>query len=92
MGVLNDCIESADVMDGFDMEYRRQVFRWASRQVRQTVAEKTWQAFHQTTLEDRPVAEVAKELDMTDGSIYIARSRVMTRLRELVREFEERES
>ena len=82
----------ADDTDDFDAEYRREVFRWASRQVREAVTETTWQAFHQTTLEDRPIVEVAKELDITTGSVYIARSRVMSRLRELVREFEEREA
>lgn len=78
--------------DEFNVEYRQEVFRWASRQLRQSVTERTWQAFWRTTLEDRPVALVAKELDMTPGGIYIARSRVMAQLRQLVREFEEREA
>lgn len=82
----------ADASAEFDVEYRREVFRWASHRVRASVTEKTWQAFHQTALEDRPVGEVAKKLDMTPGSVYIARSRVMARLRELVREFEERQA
>lgn len=78
--------------DQFDIEYKRETFRWASRQVRGTVTDRTWQAFWLTTMEDRSIAEVAEELGMTTGSIYIARSRMMTRLRALVRQFEERES
>jgi RNA polymerase sigma-70 factor (ECF subfamily) len=76
----------------FDAEYRREVLRWASRQVRESVAEKTWQAFWRTTMQDCPVADAARELNMTVGGIYIARCRVMARLRELAREFEEREA
>lgn len=72
----------------FDVEYRRETFRWAARQVRESVTEKTWQAFWQTTMDDRTIADVAEELEMTVGSVYIARSRVMARLRELVNEFE----
>jgi RNA polymerase sigma-70 factor (ECF subfamily) len=76
----------------FDEEYRRETFRWASRQVREMVTERSWQAFWKTTMEDQPIAEVAEELDMTTGSIYIARSRIMKQLRDLVRQFEEREA
>jgi RNA polymerase sigma-70 factor (ECF subfamily) len=81
-----------DVPDEFDAEYRRETFRWASRQVRGAVTEKTWQAFWQTTVENRPIEQVAEELGMTAGNIYVARSRVMARLRELVRELEEHEA
>jgi len=88
---LAECAAPDDASDEFDIEYRREVFRWASDQVRDTVTERTWQAFWQTTVEDSAIAEVAEKLDMRVGSVYIARSRIMTRLRELVRQFEERE-
>lgn len=84
-------LATPDVSHEFDFEYRRESFRWASRQVRETLADNTWAAFWLTTMEERPVAEVAEELDMTPGSIYIARSRIMTKLRALVRQLEERE-
>ena len=76
--------------DDFDTEYECELFRWASIQVREIVTEKTWQAFWQTTMEDRSIAEVAAELKMSVGSAYIARSRVMARLRQLVLQFQER--
>lgn len=90
--VLANCVDERERPDDFDAEYRRQVFRWAARQVRQTVTERTWQAFWQTMMKDRAIAEVADELGMTTGSIYIARSRIMARLRDLVQQFGERES
>lgn len=79
------------VSQEFEVEYRRESFRWASRRVRESVAPNTWEAFWQTTMEDRSIAEVARELGMSAGSIYIARSRIMTRLRDLVKQLEARD-
>ena len=72
----------------FELEYRREVFRWASCKVQRQVQSKTWQAFWLSTVEDRPMPSVAAALQMTIGSVYIARSRVMARLREEVRKFD----
>jgi RNA polymerase sigma-70 factor (ECF subfamily) len=72
----------------FDLEYRREVFRWAAAKVESSVTPTTWQAFWQTSVEGKPIAEAARQLRMTAGSVYIARSRVMARLRDEARRFE----
>ena len=54
----------------------------------QSVTESTWIAFQLTHIEKIPVAEAAEQLDVSPGAVYIARSRVMNRLRTLVQQFE----
>src|SRR5262245_18736069 len=54
---------SADETAVFDLEYRREVFRWAAEKVRSTVSNTTWQAFWQTSVGGRPIADVARLLN-----------------------------
>jgi RNA polymerase sigma-70 factor (ECF subfamily) len=70
------------------LEYRREVFRWAVRQVRQEFHQTTWGAFWLTAVEGRAVEVVAEELAKNPGAIYAARSRVMRRIQEKVTEYE----
>ena len=71
------------------LEYRREVFRWAARQVRNEFRQDTWDAFWLTAVEGRCVEAVAKELAKDPGAIYAARSRVMRRIRKKAAEYEQ---
>jgi len=73
------------------LEYRREVFRWAARHVRDEFQPSTWDAFWLTAVEDRPIGEVAQQLGKNRGAIYAARSRVIRRIREKVNQFEKLE-
>ena len=81
-----------DASAEFELEYERVVFRWAAVRVREVVTPATWTACYETTMHDCAVTDVAAELKMSVGSGYIARSRVMARLRELVATFEAQQS
>ena len=72
----------------FDLEYRREVFHWASKQVQQQVKDATWQAFWLTSVEQKTVARAAEILNLSIGAVHIARSRVRARLRQCVSQCE----
>ena len=44
----------------------------------------TWQAFWGTAVEGRQAQEVGAALKMTSGAVYVAKSRVLARLRDEV--------
>jgi len=71
------------------IEHRREVFRWAARQIQTEFQPDTWNSFWLTAVEGREVAEVARELNRSEGAVYAARSRVMRRLRQKVNDWEE---
>lgn len=73
----------------FLKEYRRELFRWAAVQVREQVSERQWMVFWLTSVEDRAIVDVATEFGMSIGSIYVARSRITKRIREVIRKYEE---
>jgi RNA polymerase sigma-70 factor (ECF subfamily) len=68
----------------WDLEYRRRMFAWAAEIVQTEVAEKTWRAFWMMTVEEKAAADVAKALGMTAGAAYVAKSRVIARMRERI--------
>ena len=64
-----------------EAEYRRELSRRAVEAVRGDFGEQTMAAFAGTKVDGRPAAEVAAELGLTAGAVYLAVNRVMTRLR-----------
>jgi RNA polymerase sigma-70 factor (ECF subfamily) len=68
----------------FDREYKKQLFQLVASEVKSQFAPATWQAFWRTAVEARPPAEVASELGLSVGSVYVARSRVLARIRRRV--------
>ncbi|TXT25321.1 MAG: sigma-70 family RNA polymerase sigma factor [Planctomycetota bacterium] len=86
--VLDATLAASAESDLFDHEYRQQVLAWATEQVRREFRDTTWQAFVETNINGRPIAEVASELSLSPGSVYVARSRIIARLRAKVEEFE----
>jgi RNA polymerase sigma-70 factor (ECF subfamily) len=69
-------------------EARREVFRSAAERIRPAVKESTWQAFWLTAVEARDADSVARELGLSPAAVYIARSRILARLRHEVRRWE----
>jgi RNA polymerase sigma-70 factor (ECF subfamily) len=70
----------------WDHECERRLFHWAAERVRPTVTETTWQAFWQTAVEGKRPKDVAKALGMAVAAVYMAKSRLLARLKEMIRE------
>ncbi|HEV3204297.1 MAG TPA: sigma-70 family RNA polymerase sigma factor [Gemmataceae bacterium] len=75
---------NAEAEAEFAAEFKRRAFRWAAQQVKSEFTDSTWQAFWKTGVENRPIADVAKEIGLSVGAVYIARSRVLSRLKNCV--------
>ena len=67
-------------------EARKELIRWATEQIRSEFSEATWNVFWLTAIEGVPIAEVAKSTGRSAGAVYVARYRVIARLKEKVLE------
>lgn len=66
----------------WEAEYRRHLVGRALELMRTDFAETTWRACWACAVEGRPAADVARELGVRVGTVYAARSRVLSRLRQ----------
>ena len=85
---LYEVAQSDGLVEQALLAHRRELFRWAAAKVKEQVHPATWLAFWRTSVEEAPVTDVAKELGITPGAVYIARSRVLTRLKEVLKTLE----
>ena len=68
----------------WELEYQRRLSSKAMDRVKHEFQPATWQAFLGTAVEGRPAVEVGETLKMTSGAVYVAKSRVLARLRDEV--------
>ena len=78
-----------DAEEEEEREYRRQLFRRAAEIVRARADEATWLAFSMTMIDGCAIAEAAARLGRSEGMVYAARSRIVRRLREVIRQWED---
>jgi RNA polymerase sigma-70 factor (ECF subfamily) len=65
----------------WDREYERRLFSFAAERVRHEFREQTWRAFWHTAVDGQSAQQVAGSLQMSPGAVYVAKSRVLARLR-----------
>ena len=68
----------------FEAEFERRLFRWAAEDIRKEFAPATWQAFWLTAVEGRAASEAAMTVGTSVGAVYVARSRVLARLKKRI--------
>jgi RNA polymerase sigma factor (sigma-70 family) len=90
---VQEMLERVPAPDGaetafFDSEYRRRLLFWAAEQVRGEFRKSTWDAFWLTAVEGQDPKTAARSTGISVGAVYIAKSRVMSRLRAVIEEVE----
>lgn len=65
-----------------EAEYRQSLVQQALRLMQADFQPTTWKAFWGLTAEGRPAAAVAAELGLTPRAVYLAKARVLRRLRQ----------
>jgi RNA polymerase sigma factor (sigma-70 family) len=73
----------------WELEYQRRLSTLAMDSVKHEFQPATWRAFWATAVDGKSAADIGKELGMTSGAVYVAKSRVLARLREKVSELQE---
>jgi RNA polymerase sigma factor (sigma-70 family) len=86
---LEEHPETTGELDEWDAEYEKRTFAWAAERVRKEFQERTWKAFWQTAVEGKNPTEVGNSLKMSPGAVYVAKSRVIARLREEIETLKE---
>jgi RNA polymerase sigma-70 factor (ECF subfamily) len=66
----------------WEREHDRHVMRQLLITLRPEFEPRTWAAFERFALDGLPAAEVARELQMTPNAVFVAKSRVLARLRQ----------
>jgi len=77
LAVVDDAAQAVD-----DEEYCRHLTRRALELMQAEFQPTTWRAFWEYVVNERPAAEVASELNLTENAVYLAKGRVLRRLRD----------
>jgi RNA polymerase sigma-70 factor, ECF subfamily len=85
-----DLSETSEAGEDFDQEYRAAIFQLAASRVRERVTSDTWTAFELTAIQHQTTDQVARQLSMAVGTVYVARCRVLKLLRGEVEQLEQR--
>ncbi len=72
----------------WELEYQRRLSAKAMDRVKQEFHATTWDAFLGTAVDGRGANEVALDLKMSVGAVYVAKSRVIARLRDEIKKLE----
>lgn len=76
------------IEDTWRREYQANLVRWAAGEIRDEFKLGTWDAFWRTAILGEAAEEVAAQLGLSVNALYIARSRVTTRLRQVIQSIE----
>ncbi len=76
--------DRSDLAAGWERDYQRRITALAMDRLKSEFQPKTWDAFWRTAVQDESVADVGRALSMSPGAVYVAKSRVLARLKDEV--------
>ena len=76
--------ESDCAAEHWELNHQQTLFEWAARQVCAVCKTATWTAFWEVAMKGRSPVDVAAELDMSVGAVYVAKSRVLARMKQQI--------
>jgi RNA polymerase sigma-70 factor (ECF subfamily) len=82
---------AADLSEEWERAHERRLAALAMERVRPEFQPATWQAFTLTAVEGRAAQEAGRKLGMSQGAVYVAKSRVLARLKEEVQRLQQEE-
>jgi RNA polymerase sigma-70 factor (ECF subfamily) len=89
--LLDNQPDPNDDSDQWETEYQRRLASLAMQRVKGEFQEKTWRAFWLTAVEGVAAADAGKQVGISPGAVYVAKSRVLARLKEEVEAIERQE-
>lgn len=89
--LLDSHPDSDEGEEEWEVEYQRRLAALAMERVKGEFQENTWRAFWLTAVEGVAAAEAGKQVGMSPGAVYVAKSRVLARLKEEVEQMQRQE-
>jgi RNA polymerase sigma-70 factor (ECF subfamily) len=88
---LDEVSATSEGADEWEHEYQRRLAQLAMERIKGEFQESTWQAFWLTAIEGASAADVAQRVKLSPGAIYVAKSRVLARLKAEVQTLQSQE-
>jgi RNA polymerase sigma factor (sigma-70 family) len=82
--LLDNQPDTQDGSDIWELEYQRRLAALAMERIKGEFQENTWRAFRLTAVEGVGASEAAQQVGISPGAIYVAKSRVLARLKDEV--------
>ena len=86
--VLREYPDAKSDEEEWNRQHEARLFQWASEHVKNEVQSATWDAFWLTAVQHQSPNEVAKKLEMSVGTVYVAKSRVIAKIKERIESIE----
>ena len=73
--------DGSELSQIWQQEYDQEILKSLLRRIQNDFQQQSWEAFRRVAIDGIPAREVAQQLGITVNSVFIAKSRIMNRLR-----------